>query len=141
MLEDLWCPESNRILVCIDDYQNGVPFGRFYDASLDMKEFNSLTQFLIKVEDLLEDRGALQSYTTLRTFSPLSNRMEAESQPAGPRRGDRATFELKILFRQHASWQGTVVWKERRQEQSFRSVLELIHLMDSALRAAEGGLV
>ena len=31
-----------------------------------------------------------------------------------------------------------MIWKEGRQEESFRSVLELIHLLDSALRASEG---
>ena len=50
-------------------------------------------------------------------------------------RGTAATFELRILFRQHASWQGELLWLERSDRQSFRSVLELITLMDSALRA------
>ena len=54
------------------------------------------------------------------------------------RRGSRATFELQILFRQHTSWQGVLFWKEQHREQSFRSVLELILLMDSALREQEG---
>jgi len=37
------------------------------------------------------------------------------------------------MFRQHASWQGGVLWVEGKAEQSFRSALELILLMDSAL--------
>jgi len=52
-------------------------------------------------------------------------------------RGAKATFELKILFRQHTSWQGTVVWREKKTEHSFRSVLELVLLLDSALRELE----
>jgi len=41
----------------------------------------------------------------------------------------------RILFRQNASWQGSVVWVEGRQEERFRSALELVLLMDSALTA------
>jgi len=54
------------------------------------------------------------------------------------RRGEQATFEMQIIFRQHTSWQGVITWLEEKMEQSFRSVLELILLMDSALRKAEG---
>ena len=32
------------------------------------------------------------------------------------------------------NWQGSVTWVEGKREQSFRSVLELILLIDSALR-------
>ena len=89
------------------------------------------------MESLLEERGLPQSYNKLRSFGQIPDRKEAEGNPVGPRIGNLDTFELKILFRQHASWQGTILWKEGRQEQSFRSVLELIHLMDSALRTQE----
>lgn len=42
-----------------------------------------------------------------------------------------------MIFRQHTSWQGVVIWLEQQMEQSFRSVLELILLMDSALRSRD----
>ena len=44
---------------------------------------------------------------------------------------------MRILFRQNASWQGELLWMEKNARQSFRSVLELITLMDSALRALD----
>ena len=44
-----------------------------------------------------------------------------------------ATFELEIIFRQNASWQGNVVYAEKGLSSSFRSVLELLSLMDSVL--------
>lgn len=138
MLKQLWCPENNRILVCVDSYENGVPQGRFYNALQESENFSSLSQLLIRVEAMLDEQRTPQSYTTHRTFAAVMDRLEEEQFSAAPRKGARATFELKILFRQHGSWQGVVVWKEGRQEQSYRSVLELIHLLDSALRASEG---
>jgi len=138
MLEKLWCPENNRILVCVDSYHNGVPSGRFYNFCQEAEDFDSLSRLLIKVESMLDEQQTPQSYTTPRTFASVMDRFVEEETTVSSRKGVSATFELKILFRQHASWQGVVVWKERRQEQSFRSVLELIHLMDSALRSMEG---
>ena len=48
-----------------------------------------------------------------------------------------ATFKVKVIFRQGASWQGKLSWTEGKEEVSFRSALELIKLMDSALPQPE----
>ncbi|MBR5319858.1 MAG: hypothetical protein IKU46_09740 [Peptococcaceae bacterium] len=48
-----------------------------------------------------------------------------------------ATFKVKVLFRQGASWQGKVRWTDEGKEVSFRSALELVKLMDSALPQPE----
>ena len=49
------------------------------------------------------------------------------------------TFLLTIYNRQNATWQGTVTWVDRNEKQQFRSALELIKLIESALDEAEGG--
>lgn len=51
----------------------------------------------------------------------------------------RGTFLLTIYNRQNATWQGTVTWVDRNKKQQFRSALELIKLIESALDEAEGG--
>ena len=138
MVEQFWVGEERKITVCVDGYENGVFRGRFYNAYHDAGTFDSLSQFLLKTEALLETIQAPQAYTAHRTFSAFL-RPEDDSQiPSFFRRGTKATFELKILFRQHSSWQGVIVWKDRGTEQYFRSVLELIVLVDSALRDMEG---
>ena len=52
---------------------------------------------------------------------------------------NRGTFLIDIYSRQHATWQGAVTWVNRDEKQHFRSALELIKLIDSALEEAEGG--
>ena len=43
-------------------------------------------------------------------------------------------FHIHIIRRQNSSWQGKVVWSGRKQRESnFRSALELLHLIYSAL--------
>ncbi len=138
LIQNLWIPDSRRTTLYIDSYRDGVFRGWVSGMGQRALPFHSLSQFLVLMEELLEENRAPQSYTTHRSFfSSLPQSAGCESM--GRRtRGILATFELKILFRQHSSWQGTICWQEKQQEQSFRSVLELILLLDSALRQQEG---
>lgn len=43
------------------------------------------------------------------------------------------TFLIRIYFKQHANWQGTVQWLEANKTIPFRSVLELIALLNEAV--------
>ena len=43
------------------------------------------------------------------------------------------SFEIEILFRQNYSWQGKVRWPAGRKEAAFRSVLELITIIEMIL--------
>ena len=47
--------------------------------------------------------------------------------------GERETFVVRILNTQNATWQGTVTWTDGKRTEPFRSALELIKLIDSAL--------
>lgn len=134
MLQQVWAGENRRITVCVDAYDKGVLKGRFYNAYQEMERFVGLMQFLMKVESMLEEQQIPQSYTTLRTFSNGIHGGEGAVAAERIRKGEKATFELQVLFRQHSSWQGVILWKDRKLEESFRSVLELTLLMDSALR-------
>ncbi len=49
------------------------------------------------------------------------------------KRGEKGTFVVRVMFRQNATWQGTVSWVEGGKTQHFRSMLELIHLLEDAL--------
>lgn len=46
-------------------------------------------------------------------------------------RGKLATMRMRVMFRQNASWQGTIKWVEEDLQEEFRSVLELMLLIDS----------
>ena len=45
----------------------------------------------------------------------------------------RDVFFIRILYRQHSSWQDQLVWRGERIKY-FRSALELRHLIESALQ-------
>ena len=48
------------------------------------------------------------------------------------------TFVIRIMFRRNATWQGTICWKEKRGQVSFRSFLEMLLLMQEAVADSEG---
>ena len=123
-----------NIRLSIDQYSNGQISGRFCYPLLDHKgfPFTSLVEFLIKTEEMLDEAGFSQSNAAKRRFSPVEHTVaigEGESSV-----GAIATFDIRLFFRQHASWQGTITWVEQNSQLSFRSVLEMILILDGALR-------
>ena len=123
------------IRLCVDSYDQGVMTGRFYHPSLKDGScgFRSLVQMLLQIEQLMDSINFPQAFTAKRTFAPIGDFHLNAGEPGQSRSGEKATFLIRLMFRQHASWQGSVTWVEGKGEQTFRSVLELVLLMDSAL--------
>lgn len=130
-----WGEEFRTTTVCIDSYEGGVLAGHFYNPHINSHRFfSSTTQFLIEMEKMLDDMEFPKAFSLTRVFLPPP---EPDPSPPGTveNSGLKATFAIRILFRQNSSWQGSITWIDGRREQSFRSVLELILLMDNALSA------
>lgn len=56
-----------------------------------------------------------------------------DNKPNGEQ-GSKETFVVQIQFQDNATWQGSITWARKGQEVRFRSMLEMIKLMDDALR-------
>jgi hypothetical protein len=126
---------SRTSVVCVDSYDNGVLAGRIISPHLSAEvAFHSTMEFIKEIESLLGEMQFPQSFSTNRSFRPLSDLKTTAFMPSAAKKGQVATFFLRILFRQNASWQGSVTWMENGRSESFRSALELIFLTDSALR-------
>lgn len=135
MATQAWRNQCRTTTVCVDSYGDGVLQGRFYNPFYDRwVSFKSLTQFLNAMEQALDEMEFPRSFTETRNFAPPvpMPRRQCDSHPGV---GKLATFAIRVLFRQNTSWQGAVAWLEGRREERFRSVLELILLMDNALRS------
>lgn len=76
--------------------------------------FTSLARMILLLDEQMD----------IEREAPLARR---PSRPGNP------TFELEILFRQNYSWQGRLRWPENGVEATFRSVLELITMMQLLL--------
>ena len=50
--------------------------------------------------------------------------------------GKGCTFLVKVQVRQNTTWQGTIQWLDGKKSRHFRSLMELIILMQEALNEA-----
>ena len=136
----MWGNEYRTTMVCIDSYEDRIPKGRLYNRfAPEGVAFRGVMDFLKKMEDMLDQMQFPQAFAAVRSFSSESEKswgtptaLETQTQT-----GSCGTLALRILFRQNASWQGSVTWLEGKREESFRSVLELLFLLDSAAAAME----
>jgi len=134
------------VLVCVDSYEDTCMTGMLYHSSLDEgKSFGDLMQMILMIEKIIEDTGFPKPTTEKRSFvvqdvsgkapniaSEEKQAIEAEHDFESIK-GEVGTFKIKVMFRQHASWQGSVSWLEGDKTETFRSALELILLIDSAI--------
>ena len=110
---------TNTFRIYIDRRDGEIIQGRLTGGGSNaVVEFTSISRMIILLDGLLD----------------LEERSSDLSPPELP---GTPTYELEILFRQNSSWQGTLTWLEQGREESFRSVLELCMLLNSALGGSD----
>lgn len=135
---------DNDLLICVDAYNNRLMEGRLLANDFNgFAHFDNVVQLLQLIQSALDRSGYPEPYMPIKDFlqsrkTDESEAIESADVNTACRSGKLATFYVKIIFRQNASWQGVITWVEDRREESFRSALELIFLMNSALSADAG---
>lgn len=126
--------DARTFLLYIDSYDKNILAGRYHNLCRgELTGFQGLVQLLLKLEQSLDVDNMPQSFSKVRTFFPLNGYGLETAEETDPRNGKLATFVLHILFRRNASWQGTLTWLDEGKVQNFRSVMEMITLLNSAL--------
>ena len=144
---------KNLICVCINsnedaDYQ-GLIYHQYADDPI---EFDGMTDFLVKTEDLFDtwdfpQRGLAQRHFKKSTRDEVEYRkrnleeklpIEIIQESVGVRnvqnkKGKLGTFVIQVAFRQDATWQGHVIHQEENDKQDFVSALELVRIIDRAV--------
>jgi len=128
------------MLICIDSYENFCAKGKiFHGMREDGAQFANLMQLLLNIESIIDDTGFPKATTEKRRFHSFAHQEKSGESFGGEyfdfsmKKGALATFRLKVMFRHNASWQGTVAWLEGSTEEPFRSALEFMMLMHSAM--------
>ncbi len=130
--------ESRRtLMICVDSMADEIMDGRFFcsgDQGMQQERpFHGLMQLLISMDACLSEAQYPMAFDMMRTFAKAESVLSLPIREGEVPIGKIATFSIRILFRQNASWQGSITWVEGRKMESFRSVLELVFLMNSAL--------
>lgn len=133
------------VRVCVDQVVDKEISGRlispYAQASI---PFGGIIDVVSRLDSFLTQRGYPQAYNTLRSFNPVGaapkKRAERKeliqlmsSDVFETKLGEKLTFVIQVQFRQNATWQGTITWAEQNKTQHFRSTMEMIKLMDSAV--------
>ena len=132
----------NLVAVCFQEKNpaRGLLYHRY---SREGVPFESILQMVKQVDRLCDDIGYPARSTNLRslvrkhiTRRKNYRKMEKvmESSELMEQEGTEGTFLVHVHFRQNATWQGQVTWVEKKHTCQFRSALELLKLMDDALR-------
>ncbi len=136
-------PEDMKTsIIRIQSYQDKNLVGTFYNSYYGEEiAFGNLTRLLLLMEDMMNQMDSPQASIQSRRFGKEPKQQErlsmVEQLHSMPQSEVLATFKVKVIFRQGASWQGKISWNDAREEVSFRSALEFVKLMDSALPQPE----
>lgn len=127
--------------ITVNSCRDGVLSGVYrYPFAGESGEFSGLLELVLKLDRRLDEENTPQAFQSIRCFqSPqLMWRENEKSQSASPEK--IAAFTVRVMFRRNATWQGTVTWVEEDQSQHFRSVLELVCLISSAVQTRQMSL-
>jgi hypothetical protein len=145
----------NLICACIESDDNADYQGLIYHQYADNPiAFDGMTDFMMKLEELFDEWDFPQRGLAPRVFKKgsrddigykkkkFSDKLPIEviSEANGVRnvqnkKGKLGTFVIQVVYRQDATWQGHVIHQEKNEKIDFVSALELIKIMDRALKA------
>lgn len=115
--------------------------------------FNSISEFIYKLELMLEQINVPQAATSCRKGWSIPNRYkygEDENAPAKEWKFSKEPFMITgkktglfflihIRYRYNSSWQGEIRWLKGKNTMVFRSVLELLMVLENTiLQQVEG---
>lgn len=105
---------------------------------------NTIWDLINSIECDLAKNKFPQETTKYRSWGVVSTaKIAPDEKPAGitestagrlEKHITNATFIIKVLFRQNATWQGSIQWIEGKQIREYRSVNELLKLMNDAIQ-------
>ena len=133
----------NGVVLCITDARNGRLSGRLYHSySARPQFFDSVDRMISLMEQLYDMLHFPYPGNSERSFGPaelvkkvLTKEREKimDDDSLLRNHGDIGTFIVRVQHRQNSSWQGRITWMEQDKTINFRSVWEMVKLIESAV--------
>lgn len=138
---------TSVFVICVDKGGPTRFFGRiFHYYRADPIPFSGPEIIFKEMEEVFDLSGFPQASSKLRSFGKKKKPKNYLRVGAGKlmqediatmQKGTEGTFVVHVRSRQNCTWQGKVVWAEKNMSQNFRSGLELLKLIDSAIDEGE----
>lgn len=136
--------------ICVDSLTDGIARGTVQSQfQPEPVAFYGLDHVIQIGEEIMNDKNLPQAFFRIRQFEKQKKGSRGDSlphhirslpgeeacQPAVVQRGKWATFNIQVLCRRNASWQGraTLYYNKKASTLHFRSVLELTLAMREVL--------
>ena len=132
----------NGVILCVDALRGAEFSGRLYHSyRTDAIPFGNAEQMLLHMEALYNALLFPQPGNNERNFAPRekseTHYMEKDKimkdEELLNKHGDLGTFIVRVQHRQNSSWQGRITWMEQDKTISFRSVWEMVKLIENAV--------
>ena len=132
----------NGVILCVDRLNGREPAGRmFHSYRTDAQDFDNAGQMILLMEELYNALNFPHPGTNERSFAPLKKTEEhyterdriMKDEALLSKHGDLGTFIVRVQHRQNSSWQGRITWMEQDKTISFRSVWEMVKLIENAV--------
>lgn len=133
----------NLITICVDNFAQGDYSGSIWNLYKKRPIPYANTMDLLRKMDLFfNELDFPQNSTISRSFQKDRGIIRQKKEEAvaqmderelRKKKGEEATFIVHVKYRQNATWQGEVIWADKKEKKFFRSALELLKLMDSAM--------
>ena len=132
----------NGVVLCVNSSNEGDFSGEFWHSySEEPVPFRGIGQMTLRMEKLYDWLRFPYPGTNNRSFGEEKKltRMTHErkkimaDETLLSKHGDIGTFIVRVQHRQNSSWQGRIAWMEEDKTIQFRSVWEMIKLIESAV--------
>ena len=137
----------NGVVLCIDGLHDGNPVGKLYHSyQPEPIAVGNVEQMIFQMEELYDSLNFPHPSTNERSFAPVHKAgvhfterdriMKDEALLS--KHGDLGTFIVRVQHRQNSSWQGRITWVDEDKTIHFRSIWEMIKLIESAVDTVSG---
>ena len=142
MGNQLYIGTPNGVVVCVDGLNDRGCFGSFFHFYQEEGvPFNSLGEMLFRMDDFFDRLNFPRRSNNVRSFSgdPIEYRKDTEKEKLMSdssllgHHGKQETFIVRVQHRQNNTWQGRITWADKNKTLTFRSIWEMVHLMENAL--------
>ena len=136
--------DNSALRICVDSMNDHSVSGRVFSRRLVKAiEFTDLSSLFLRLEQLFDRQRFPQAFQRMRVivrdtlWQDAASAVDASGgmseEMVSAQRGTVATFDLRIISRRNATWQGNVDWLDGSARQEFSSTLALLRMVVAKL--------
>lgn len=138
----------NGIVLCIDKVTGlglfqGRIYHRYQENAEQVSSFEELLRAMRELFDEIQfprasirDRSFIEENHAQSEFARRKEIVMSDKQMLA-KHGDIATYIIRVQQRQNSTWQGRITWVDEDKTVRFRSILELIRLIEEGIKSSE----